>query len=1425
MSDELHFKIIDTFFRENTLVDHHLSSCNNFYEKDIPKIFNDLNPIQYYSVFDEKTKTHKYNTNIYIGGIKGNKIYYGKPCIFDNDYNHYMFPNEARLRNMTYGITVHFDIDIEITIIENGEKLTYLKTLPEIPNNHFFLGKFPIMLQSNLCILKNIPKETRYSMGECKHDYGGYFIIDGKEKVIVPQEKFSNNMIYIREVNDDLHDFSVEIRSVSEDVSKPQRTFAIRRVMDKPNALNGQIMVFIPNVRKSIPLFIVMRALGIISDKDICKMIVNDLDVYKHYIKTLIPCVHDAGGIFNQMNAIEYIASFTKAKTIQEGYNVLINYLLPHVGEMNFKSKAYFIGHMIFELLKVIHKDEKVTDRDSFKYKRVDSTGYLMKELFIEHAHMMYEEIYKNIDKEYYYHSADFNDTVQITDPTSSIYLNLFKEDHFNINIIEKGFSKGFKGNWGGQSHTKRDGVLQSLNRLSYLSFINHLRKVNLVIDSSSKMVGPHVLHGSQWGIIDPFDTPDGRNIGLDKHMAVMCKITDHISVYTIVDWIMHHFNKDIILLEECLNSDIHKYSKLFVNGLWIGVVLDPIEFKHYFIKSRRLGLIPSTISISYQAKSNIIYIYGDEGRLIRPVLFYDKNKISYDGREEKINSFWENYLNGWNDYKDEFNKSIKIKNIEKDEQLLNNQAILEYLDSSESETVYISVEHNEKYENHTHVEIHPSLMLGIMGNQICFPQHNPSTRNVFSCSQTKAALSLYHSNYLNRIDKLGVMLNYGQNPIVRTRYLNYLCEDQHPYGINAIVAIMSHTGYNVEDSILFNEASIKRGLFKTTYYNMYETYEETSNDSASSEKRIRNIYNEPLIKNTKPGYNYNELDRNGIIKENTMMDDKNVLIGKIIYSKENPDEIMDESIFPKKGQLGYVDKTYITDNEDGRRIAKVRIREDRDPIIGDKFASRCGQKGTVGNIIPEENMPYTKDGIKPDLIINPHAIPSRMTLGQFLECIFAKVSCEKGSSFDSTSFLNKGTKDKQVGELLNNYGYHSSGNELLYNGMTGEQIEGEIFIGPTYYMRLKHMVKDKINYRAGGPRTLLTRQTNQGRANDGGLRIGEMERDGVLGHGMATFLQDAMMKRGDEYKLVVCNHSGNIAIYNKDLNNFYSPSVDGPIKYDMEQNNITPNIISKYGKDFSIVNVPYCFKLLMQELTSMNVQMRIITADNIDQLAETGNTKLSDILLNAKNIEVPIEEVSKMRENKSKLENLEKQYKKSKISYQSRLNGLKQKFRKLNGKIPENSYYKQELNTLRQTFLNSEKSYYSAKKELFKEDIDNILQNLQEIKEQYNSLIQSNNKKGLNSLELNYNKYKVLYKKNTGEEYTIELYDKQQNVPLEVENLEEANINIPQIPKQSSEPVNEGKPLSQETSNEEKSNEETSNEDQSNIKKVRIKE
>ena len=538
-------------------------------------------------------------------------------------------------------------------------------------------------------------------------------------------------------------------------------------------------------------------------------------------------------------------------------------------------------------------------------------------------------------------------------------------------------------------------------------------------------------------------------------------------------------------------------------------------------------------------------------------------------------------------------------------EMLQHNKAVIDYIDTAEEESSFIAIRQDDlkKSKYYTHIEIDPSLILGVMGNLIIYPENNPLPRNSFSCGQSKQAVSMYHSNYQMRIDKMGVVLNYGQIPLIKSRYLEYINNEEQPYGINAIVAIMSYTGYNVEDAILINEGSLNRGIFRTTYYSMYEEREESSKVSGLSNSKFANI-EKNKVTGTKPGYDYSFLDDYGMIKENTPVNDKMILIGKISSNLENKDLWTDASVKPKKGQLGFVDKSFITDSEDGFNIAKVRLREERIPAIGDKMASRAGQKGTIGLIIPEENMPFTADGIRPDLIINPHALPSRMTIGQIVECLFGKACLNYGMFGDCTAFQVKGSNHQTYGKMLVEAGFHSTGNQMLYNGMTGEQLESNIYIGPTYYMRLKHMVKDKINYRARGPNTGLTRQPVQGRANDGGLRIGEMERDGVLAHGLSYFLNESFLVRGDEYYMAVCNKTGAIAIYNDAKNIFLSPFADGPINFHTNPDG-TMNIknISKFGRSFSIVKIPYSFKLLIHELQTMNIQMRIITDENVDQL------------------------------------------------------------------------------------------------------------------------------------------------------------------------------------------------------------------------------
>ena len=1349
MENSTIWKIIDKYFVDNpnVLTRHHIESYNDFFKNGIFQIFKEKNPLRIQTQYDDELGDYRHQCVMYFGGKSGDKIYFGKPVIYDNNESHYMYPNEARLRNMTYGMTIHYDIEIEfinnlrsgeqpgvpgLELIEGGFKeqpdFEYIKnkttadlerelelskqldrkqqlggdeepleksggapnlyddlrsssklvvggaTAPRpkgppkrrkqrkldteltaaetalfreaieksmvAPNvqketvilEKILLGKFPIMLQSHYCILSGLPREIRHTMGECRNDVGGYFIIDGKEKTIISQEKFGYNMLNVHEGDGDIILCAADITSVSENVAKPIRSLSVRMMAPTASYTFKNIVVKLPNVRAPVPLFILFRALGIVSDKQIITMCLLDLEKYESLVDMFEPSVHDAGGIMTQRTALKFIANLTKYKTTENALEILTDYFLPHVGELNFTQKAYFLGYMVKELLLVHSGMNLPTDRDNYKFKRLELVGSLLNDLFREYYTIQMRQIHLLFEQKITYNRGLYEDNLK-----GLVYEN-YKEI-FRERVLESGFKKAFKGNWGSQPHTKRVGVIQDLNRLSHNSMMSHLRKTNLPLDSSVKLVGPRALHSTHWGYFDPIDTPDGANIGVHKHLSISAYVTQGYSREPMIQWLREKV--DMKLIEDCSPLILSRLTKVFVNGLWAGAIDIPVQTVEKIRLFRRNGLIPTYTSVNFDIGRNTIFIYTDAGRISRPIFYKDNETDKFSFNVENIQKKLESGEFSWNDLISGFNKkTIKgpflskiyelnelYENIDSEsnpaklKRFLDEKAIIDYIDASESEGAIISfskdlpktLDNKETKVLSTHLEIHESFIFGMMANLICFPENNPAVRNSFSCGQSKQACSLYHTNHQVRMDKTAVVLVNGQVPLIKTRYLEHINHEENTYGENAIVAIMCYTGYNVEDAVLFNEGSLKRGLFRTTYYTTYETHEEKSNTGGSTvDKVFTNIESEANVIGTKPGYDYSKLDKYGLIRENTPVDDKTVLIGLTTSGSDNKDVKVDASKVPKKGQLGMVDKAFITDGEEGFRIAKIRIREERIPNLGDKMASRTGQKGTVGLIIPEADMPFTKDGIRPDMIINPHAIPTRMTIGQLVECITGKASLYYGGFSDCTAFNNDGSKIKVFGEMLTKAGYHSSGNDILYNGMTGEQLETEIFMGPTYYMRLKHMVKDKINYRARGPTTALSRQPVAGRANDGGLRIGEMERDAVISHGASAFLRESMMERADKYYMAICNTTGTIAIYNPAKNLFMSPSADGPIKFvgSIDSQEVRVEKITKFGRDFSVVCVPYSFKLLLQELKTINVEMRIITEDNIEQLENLSYSK-----------------------------------------------------------------------------------------------------------------------------------------------------------------------------------------------------------------------
>jgi DNA-directed RNA polymerase II subunit RPB2 len=1216
------WQLIDKYFEDNyyALEAHLLNSYDDFLENGLPNILRETNPMIIYEEEDATNpKKYNYECRLYLGGKNGDKIKYGKPMIYDLDRKgHYMYPNEARLRDMTYALPIFIDIDVDFRYKVNKEETKEEESSDTLED--ILLVNMPIMLHSKFCVLNGLPRDVCYEMGECRNDRGGYFIIDGKEKIIVSQEKFANNMVCYKKLKEgDKYIVSADITPKSENASKQSRVNSVRIVAPTSTYKNGQIVVLIPNVKKPIPLFILFRALGVMSDKDIITHCLLDLETNEDFLDEFESSVYDGGIIQTQDNALEYISQFIKGESKHGTYNILMNYFMPHMGELKFKEKALYLGHIVFELLKLKRGDKEPTDRDHFKFKRVELPGTLLYDLFRELYLAMKVRVKREFDAKYGFHVIEYENA----NFQKLIYNNY--QQIFAQTEVKTGIKNAFKGNWGLYSHSKRFGLVQDLDNLSFNSRLNHKRKLILQMDSSAKVVGPRLLHMSQYGYIDPVDTPDGGNVGLHKHMTLVTRVSKGFSMRPMVRWLRTNCN--LRFLTEIFIKDLHYFCKIFVNGSWVGVLDEPIKCVELIRSYRQCGLVPLSLSIDWDVHDNVINIYTDSGRLLRP-LFYvsQKHKSSFLNLTQKPwNSrnmselSWIQLVFGIENRKvelgldsDKFFKVNELYEHNDIKKIKDLQGIVTYLDPSEEENRLIFSATNSQniagLSKYTHVEIHPSLMFGVMGNQVTYPESNQLPRNLYSCGQAKQAVGTYHTNYGVRIDKMGLILNNGEIPIVKSRFLKHINNEEHPYGQNVIVAIGCYTGYNVEDALIFNGGSVARGLFRNTYYGMYHAHEEVEIEREVITKSVfKNVNTNEVVK-LNPSYDYSYLDEMGVIKENTPLHDKITLIGQTYSSSLKPGYEKDTSVYPKKGQLGFVDKTYVTNDPVGKRIVKIRTREERIPSIGDKFCSRCGQKGTVGLVLEEENMPYTKDGVRPDIIVNPHAFPSRMTIGQLIEVIVGKACSIYGGFGDCTAFVNHHSQHEIFGKLLSAEGYSSTGEEILYDAYTGKQMQAKIYMGVNYYTRLKHMVKDKINHRATGPKVALTRQPLQGRANDGGLRIGEMERDSLLAHGASSFLRESMYERADHYQMAICNKTGGIAIYNESKNLFISPLADGPVQFtnpvDTIQNldNTRVEKITKHSRDFSIVKVPYCLKLLMHELACMNIKMSIITDQNINQ-------------------------------------------------------------------------------------------------------------------------------------------------------------------------------------------------------------------------------
>lgn len=1168
MNSELPWKIIESYFEGQHLkrcIRHQLESYNDFVTTQIQKTIDMFNPVKVHSEHDYDNASGKYSLEMIIS-FSNFHIY--RPQIHENNgATKIMYPQEARLRNFTYASAMIIDLDIKI-IHRTGNTLQHCEThYKKLPKIH--IGKIPIMIKSAICILTQNSHLDANITGECRFDAGGYFIINGSEKTVIAQERAAENRIMCFDIKKNNNNWSwlAEIKSIPDFKCISPKQINIR-ISSKNNGFGHTIYVQVPRIKQPIPLFILFRALGVIEDQKICEYILLDITEKKmeRMLFALKASIIEANEYLTQEDAMKYIISFAMYTPInmekEQGerkkreftQNVLNNDLFPHCPTET--QKIYFLGYMTNKLLATSFGWRKTDDRDSYLNKRIDLTGTLLNNLFRNYFNKLVKDMTKQIIREINTGSWRSTDNFMNIINRTNIY-KIVKST-----TIENGIKRALAtGDFGVKnSNSNKVGVAQVLNRLTYISSLSHLRRVNTPIDKSGKLIPPRKLHATGWGYLCPAETPEGAPVGVVKNLSYLAHITIRSNSQTIYDIV----DPRIINIDDCRPIDLYGKIKIMINGAWIGITDKPYQLYCFLKKKKQDGILNIYTSIVFDYVAKELRICNDAGRPTRPLLrVNDNNLLITKSIQKQI-----------------FKGELKWDDLMLNHKL--NQSIIEYLDPEEQNYSMIAmtptrmITQQKMNYRYTHCEIHPSTMFGILASCIPYPEHNQSPRNTYQCAMGKQAMGMYVTNFDNRMDKTAFILSSPMRPLVDTRLMNFIKLNRIPSGSMVIVAIMTYSGYNQEDSIIFNQGAIDRGLFSATIYHS----DKDEDKKIHGDEEIRCKPNAAKTKGMKFG-NYNKLNSQGVIPENTLVENKDIILGKVIPIKENRNDhtkvikYKDHSKAYRTREECYIDKNYIHRNGDGYTFAKVRIRTFRKPVIGDKFSSRHGQKGTIGIILPEKDMPFDENGIRPDIIINPHAIPSRMTIGQLKETLLGLVLLELGLFGDGTSFNDLPVRD--ICKLLSKNGYESHGNRILMNGFTGEQLETDIFIGPAFYQRLKHMVNDKQHARANGPMVVLTRQPAEGRAREGGLRYGEMERDCMVSHGCSRFTKGRLYDSSDKFVVYSCKMCGMLVIFNNEKN----------IHHCQTCGNRTA---------FAKVNVPYAYKLLTHELMAMNIAPRLIT-------------------------------------------------------------------------------------------------------------------------------------------------------------------------------------------------------------------------------------
>ena len=1126
-----YWPVIEAFFSEFGLVGQHLDSFNRFVREELQEIVESVGRLS--------PKVEDYFVD--LGAITVER-----PSVREADGSeHPLYPNEARIRNLTYASKMHLECT---PVRKEGSVTTRMETL------RIYIGDLPIMLRSESCLLHQSNyddwlKKQRESgkavemsydewlilHGEDPKDPGGYFIINGSERVLVTQEDLAPNRILIEEA------------SKSSSYTHIAKVFSTSRGFRAPVTIErkrtGELRVSFPSVPGKIPLAILLKALGLESDREIADVVSDDEEIRNELIVTIeqsapINATQNEGETSTRINALDFIGKRvavgqTKEYRLARAEKVLDRYLLPHIGteEKHRLQKAYYLGQMVERLLELVLYKRQADDKDHYANKRLKLSGDLLMSLFRVALYSLTRDIKYQLERT----------AVRGRKPNIRTAVR--------ADVITQRLKHALAtGNWvGGKA-----GVSQLLDRTNYISSLSHLRRVVSPLSRSQPHFEARDLHCTHWGKICPNETPEGPNCGLVKNIAMMA----YISVGTDEESVERALLKaEVEPIERLKGKRGAKGADVFLNGRLVGIHAAPQVLVKTIRQKRRAGEIDHEVNIAYYEDTREVQVNSDAGRVRRPLIVVE---------------------NGRSRLTDEHLRMIKDGEWTFVDLLRN--GVVEFLDAEEEENTLIAMYVSEVGTHTTHLEIAPSTILGISAALIPFPERNQSPRNVYMAGMAKQSVGVPSSNFKFRADTRGHFFHYPQKPLVKTRAMDAIGYEARPAGQNFVVAILSFEGYNIEDALIMNKASIERGLGRSTFMRVYESEERKYPGGQEDRFEVP----DRSVRGYRASESYRNLGEDGIIETEVEVQGGDVLIGRTSpprfleeYSEfeiQSPNR-RETSVAVRHGESGVVDSVILTETIDGNRLVKVKVRDLRIPELGDKYASRHGQKGVIGYVAPQQDLPFTEDGVVPDLVINPHAIPSRMTIGQILEMIAGKAASMVGKQQDATPFC--GVTEEELFEILRSHGLKHNGREVMYSGITGEKLKTDIFIGCIMYQKLHHMVADKIHARARGPVQILTRQPTEGRAREGGLRFGEMERDVLIGHGAAMLLKGRLLDESDKSNMLVCENCGLIGVYDRNKDIYYCP------------------ICGTSAKISSIV-VSYAFKLLIQEMMSLGLACRL---------------------------------------------------------------------------------------------------------------------------------------------------------------------------------------------------------------------------------------